>query len=112
MLWEKEILRAQLLNSGIQRVIVEEDRAQDAAFGFEIVRKRSFECGVAGHSVRFLFALFSPKPLLSARGVFSLQLIRASSGFLWGPFGQDAFCHPREIRQPYEPVDRFGKVEK
>ena len=44
VLRKEEILGAQPLDGGIQRVIIEQNRAENAAFGFEIVRKRTFEC--------------------------------------------------------------------
>ena len=67
MLVEK-IFGPQLLNRGVQDVVVEQDRAQDAAFGFGVLGQRSFECGGAcGHSQ---FALFSPKAPCKARGVY------------------------------------------
>ncbi len=34
MLRQKKIFRPKLLDGGIERVIVEQDRAEDAAFGF------------------------------------------------------------------------------
>ena len=49
VLRQKEILRAQDLDGGIERVIVEQDRAENAAFGFEVLRERAFEGGIAGH---------------------------------------------------------------
>ena len=49
MLRQKEIFGAQALDGGVQRVIIEQNSAENAAFGFEIVRKRAFESGIAGH---------------------------------------------------------------
>ncbi len=43
VLRKEEILGAQALDGGVQRVIIEQNRAQNAAFGFDIVRQRSFD---------------------------------------------------------------------
>jgi hypothetical protein len=58
VLREEKILRAQFLDGGIQRVIVQQDGAQDASFRFQIVRQRTFDCNVSrGHElIRFIFA--------------------------------------------------------
>ena len=38
------------LDGRVQGVIVEQDGAQNAALGFEIVRERAFDADVGGHS--------------------------------------------------------------
>ncbi len=70
VLREEKILRAQALDGGVQRVIVEQDGAENAAFGFEIVRERAFDADVnRGH---LYFALFSPKAFPNARAAIWL----------------------------------------
>ena len=58
VLRKEEIFGAQALDGGVQRVIVQQDCAQNAAFGFDIVRKRTFDADVSGShlAVRFIFA--------------------------------------------------------
>jgi len=53
----EKILRLELLNGGIQGVIIDENGAEHAALGIEVLRKRSFESRFS-HQVRF--ALYSP----------------------------------------------------
>jgi hypothetical protein len=57
MLREEEIFRAQFFDGSIEGMIVEEDGTKDAAFGFEIVRERAFESGIAGHLDSLYFRL-------------------------------------------------------
>ena len=42
VLRKKEILRAQFFDGGVERMIIEENCAEDAALGFQIVRERAF----------------------------------------------------------------------
>ena len=56
VLVEKEILGAQLFNGRVQRVIVEQNRAEDTALGLQILGKRSLDRGVVCHCIRFIFA--------------------------------------------------------
>jgi hypothetical protein len=58
VLRKEEIFGAQALDGSVQRVIIQQDCAQNAAFGLDIVRKRTFDADVgAGHlDIRFIFA--------------------------------------------------------
>jgi hypothetical protein len=58
MLWQEKIIRAQFFHGGVQRVIVQQDGAQDAALSLYIVREWTFDCYVTGShgSIRFIFA--------------------------------------------------------
>ena len=67
VLRKKEILRADFFDGGVERVIVEDDGAENAALGFEIVRKRPFERSVAGHHSPFIRLRLSRKALAGAR---------------------------------------------
>jgi hypothetical protein len=59
MLREKEILRAQLFDSGIEGMIVEKDGAEDAALRFEIMGERAFDRSVCrSHSLYLRLGLF------------------------------------------------------
>jgi hypothetical protein len=49
MLIEKKIFGAQVFDCGIQRVVVEQNRTEDGALGFEIIWKGAFEMRVCGH---------------------------------------------------------------
>src|SRR5712692_6704388 len=47
----EKIFGPELFNRGVQRVVVEQNRAKDAAFGFGVLGQWSFECGGGcGHS--------------------------------------------------------------
>ena len=48
VLIEKEIFGAQIFDSGVERVVVEHDGAENGALGVEIVGKRAFESGFGG----------------------------------------------------------------
>ncbi len=50
VLREEEVLRAKDLDCGIERVIIEQNRAENAAFGFEVLRERAFEGCIASHA--------------------------------------------------------------
>jgi hypothetical protein len=60
VLIEKEIFGAQILDGGVERVIVEQDGAEDGAFGVKIIGQWAFESGFDRHAdsavLRFLFA--------------------------------------------------------
>src|SRR5215469_43749 len=56
VLIEEKIVAAQLFNRCVERVVVEQDRAEDAALGFNVMRKRTFDLGVSRHLFRFIFA--------------------------------------------------------
>ena len=45
----EEIVRVDHLGGEVERVVVQQDRAEHGAFGFEIVRKRAFGDGGVGH---------------------------------------------------------------
>ena len=45
----EEILRVDHLGGEVEGVVVQENRAEDGPFGFEIVRKRAFGDGEFGH---------------------------------------------------------------
>ena len=49
VLIEEKIFGAQRFNGGIQRVIVEDNGAENGAFRVEIIRQRLFEGGVGCH---------------------------------------------------------------
>ncbi len=47
----EEILGLELLDGGVEGVVVEQDRAQDAALGLDVLGQGTFErCGCCGHS--------------------------------------------------------------
>ena len=48
ILRKEEIFGPQRFDSGVERVIIEKDGAEDAALRFEIVRQRAFESSVGG----------------------------------------------------------------
>ena len=56
VLRKEEVLGAHALDRGVQGMVIQENCAQDASFGFQIVGQRAFERGVAGHVFRFSFA--------------------------------------------------------
>jgi hypothetical protein len=69
MLGKEEILGADFFDRGVQRVIVEDDCAKDAALGFQIMGKRAFEGSFVCHDSLFIRPpLFSLKEFASARG--------------------------------------------
>ena len=79
---EKEVIRLKFLDRRIQRVIVEQNRAENAALRIKIVRQRPFEIDVNRHRFRFGFALVSRSPYFYAMGISSRRsraLCRASS---------------------------------
>jgi hypothetical protein len=67
---EKEIFGLELLDGGIQRVVVEQDGAKDAALGIKIVWQGSFKGDFGWHWIRFYFAF-----------ILSLQAGRSNSFF-------------------------------
>ena len=75
MLRKEEILGAQALDGGVQRVIIEQDGAENAAFGFEIVRERTFESGIAGHySLYFRLTIFrTQEGILRWSGILAVR---------------------------------------
>ena len=57
VLRKEKILGLELFHRGVQCVVIQQDRAEDAAFGFEVMRQRTFECDIARHYSLY-FALF------------------------------------------------------
>jgi hypothetical protein len=49
MLIEEKIFGAQIFNRWVQRIVVEQNCAEDGALGIEITGKRAFEMGVSSH---------------------------------------------------------------
>ena len=56
VLRKEKILGFDLFHRGVQCMVIQQDRAEDAAFGFEVMRQRFFEGDIARH---FVFELFS-----------------------------------------------------
>ncbi len=50
VLGQKKIFGTQRFHRSVQRMIVEENRAEHGAFGVEIIRQRLFESGVGCHA--------------------------------------------------------------
>ncbi len=69
MLIEEEIFGLQMLDGGIERVVIEDDGAEDGTFGVEIIGEGLFENGVGRHGyfVRSdsYFAFSSPRRICS-----------------------------------------------
>ena len=81
VLREKEIFGAQLLDGGVEGMIVEKDGAEDAALRFEIVRQRAFDRGVCGsHSLYFRLGLFG---MQEAEFVIALRFRARAIYFLY-----------------------------
>jgi hypothetical protein len=59
MLIEKEIFGAEILDGGVEGVVVEENGAEDGALGVEVIGERLFESGVHGHKRSLAFAFSS-----------------------------------------------------
>ena len=62
----KEIVGLEGLNGGVQRVVVEQDGAEDGTLSVEIAGQRTFESGISGHRgqrglslFRFSFAIIN-----------------------------------------------------
>ena len=49
VLRKEEIVGFECLDGGVEGVVVEENSAEDGAFGVEVTGKRTFESGVSGH---------------------------------------------------------------
>ena len=49
MLIEEKVFSAKIFNRRIQRIVVEQNRAEDGALGFEIIWKGTFEMGISSH---------------------------------------------------------------
>src|SRR5215472_8795846 len=84
VLVKEEIFRAQRFQGRIQRLIVQQNGAEDGTFGFQIIGQRPFEGGVSRHKmvryiVRFIFALDSS--ILSTRFACA-QALSASRALL------------------------------
>ena len=58
VLLQKEIFRLQALHGGVERMVVEQNGAQNGAFGVQILRERPFERGGGRHRDSFVFRLF------------------------------------------------------
>src|ERR1700678_349945 len=56
VLRKEKIVGFDLFHRGVQCMVIQQDRAEDAAFGFEVMRQRFFEGDIARH---FVFELFS-----------------------------------------------------
>jgi hypothetical protein len=78
VLWKEEILAAEALDRGVERVVIEQNGAEDAALSFEIVRERSFDCRVGRHSNSLYFRL---RKFFAQAAIFSRSL-RFSFGFV------------------------------
>jgi hypothetical protein len=69
-------------------VIVEQDGAEDGAFGVEVLRERAFESRGGGHFrivlvIRFLFATtYNTPPCGAQAGLASLDTFRKNFGWL------------------------------
>ena len=50
MLRQEEILGADFFDGSVQRVVIQQNRAENAALGLEIIRKRAFDSGVSRHN--------------------------------------------------------------
>jgi hypothetical protein len=63
MLIEEEIVGAEILDGGVQGVVIEQNGAEDGAFGVEIVGEGLFESGLrGGHENAVLYSLlFRPQ---------------------------------------------------
>ncbi len=72
VLRKEEILGAKAFDGGIQRVIVEQHGAEDAALGFDVAGQRSFEGDFGRH---LLFALFSPNQSGRASPMFRFRSV-------------------------------------
>ena len=59
MLRQEEILGLQRLNGGVQRVVVQQDGAENRPFGFEVIRERTFESGIGRHKAKRVFDAFA-----------------------------------------------------
>ena len=67
VLIEKEIFRAEILDGGVEGVVVEQNGAEDGALGVEIIGEGLFESGLRGghggaFAIRFLFAYGNTSP--------------------------------------------------
>src|SRR6516164_9253786 len=59
VLLQEEILRLQALDSGVERMVVEQNGSEDGAFRVQVVRERPFERGSSGHRADLFFAFSS-----------------------------------------------------
>lgn len=59
VLIEEKVSAAEMLDGGVERMVIEQNGAEDGTLGVEIVRKRPFEDGISRHSVPSLFAFSS-----------------------------------------------------
>jgi len=72
VLVEEKVLGLELLDCRVEGVVIQQDGAQHAAFGIQVVGKRSLYSCLGGHrGPGFIFALFSPSGLADARTIFS-----------------------------------------
>ena len=84
----KKILGPQRFNGGVERVIIEQDGAEDTPLGFEIMRQRAFECGVRGHDSLYLRLCRDPAQELNSICFFSAFRTEG-----WNIFPErEAFC--------------------
>ena len=61
VLIQEKILRTQILNRRVKRVVIEDDGAENGTLGFEVAGKGSFERGVDGHESLLFLRLFFAK---------------------------------------------------
>jgi hypothetical protein len=59
VLIEEKILGAQAFNRGVQRVVVEQNRAQHGTLGVEVAGEGFFQCGIRRHRTSYFFAFSS-----------------------------------------------------
>ena len=64
VLVQEKILDAQVFQSGVQSVIVEQDRAQHGALGLQVLREGTFECAFSSHLLFAFCSLYVPHPRL------------------------------------------------
>ena len=74
VLLQEKIFGLYVFDSGVECVIVQQNRAENRTFGVEILRHGAFESGFGRHSDSFVFAFYSLYSKL-ARGA---QVRRAS----------------------------------
>ena len=98
---EKEIIGLQFLDRRIQRVIVEQNRAKNAALRIKIVRQRPFEVDVNRHRFRFGFALVSRSPYFYAMD-FRREVSRARILICWDCNSKPESARRRRERQRVE----------